>query len=109
MSIINDKPEIFGIEVTDFYILMIIEFLLLLLCFIGIAPHNFIAAMIVFVVLGGTVYVFINLKKLLPEHFFFNLYKYLTGPKIYITSADLNPNNPIFKKIIEEDEENNVK
>ena len=109
MSIINQKPQMLGLPIFDFFALVIIEGSLVLFCMLFLAQINIILSAAVFVFVGGGVYGFICFKRTLPEHIFVNLIKYMIEPKIYITSADINRNNPILKKFAEDEGVINVK
>ena len=104
MSIINEKPEMFGFAVYDFYLLIALEGLLFIFAMMVIAPNNFTAASIFFVVLGVPIFIFIAFKKLLPRRFFINLIKYFIEPKVYITGADINYKNPLLRAISEKED-----
>jgi hypothetical protein len=107
MSIINQKPQMLGLPIIDFFALIIIEGMLVLFCMLFLAQINMILSAAVFVIVGGSVYAFISFKRNLPEFFFTNIIKYVLEPKIYLTSADINANSPILRKFIEETPENN--
>lgn len=104
MSIINQKPQMLGLPIVDFFALIFIEGFLILFCMLFLAPINMILSATVFVIIGGSVYTFIGFKKSLPEHFFTNWIKYIFEPKIYLTTADINKNNPILKKFAEDEQ-----
>ncbi len=105
MGVLNKKAEIYGMPVNDFFILIIIEIVLFLGSMFGLMRINAYLGVTFFVVVGGLVYAVIFFKRLLPEKFFISLYKFLTEPKIYITTVAVSGNHPLIKKLITMDEE----
>jgi len=101
---LNEKPQIFGFEVTDFYILIAVEAIILFIA-LYLAKYSIIIAGIFFAILGGGIFSFLSFKKLLPEYFFTNIFKYLTGPKIYVTKNEVDYTSSLFKKIFPNAEE----
>ena len=103
MNLLNEKPELFGIPVIDFYILIAVEAAIVFIA-VYLMQYSIIAAGIFFVVVGGGAFSFINFKKFLPEYFFTNLYNYLTQPRLFLTDTDaqLNEKNTAFKNLMQE-------
>ena len=99
MSVLNKKAELYGLPVTDFYILICVEMVLFLVTILWLVRINAYFGVTFFIITGFLVYGIMNLKRFLPDRFFISLYKYLTEPKIYITTADINANHPFLKKL----------
>jgi hypothetical protein len=103
---LTEKPEIFGIPVIDFYILVGVEIILFLIA-LYLINFNLIFGGSFFVFFGSIVFVFINFKKFLPEHFFINLIKFTMGQRIYYANPRLSTDNPLIRAIANEKTEDN--
>jgi len=98
---LNEKANVFGIPVNDFYVLLGIEIFIFLIGML-IMQYNFLGGGIFILFFGGLTFVAINVKKFLPDHFVTNLYRYFTSTRIYKTKTELNPDNALFKAIIDD-------
>jgi len=105
MSVLNKKAELYGFPVNDFFVLIIIELVLFLVSMFGLMKINAYLGITFMVLVGGFVYTVMYFKRLLPHRFFISLYKFLTEPKIYITTVDVNRRHPLIKKIMTLNEE----
>lgn len=106
MSIINEKPEMFGMPVFDFYILAVLEGLLFIICILWVSQYGMTLAAIVFMITGGPIYAFFSFKKFLPEHFFKNLIKYFIEPRDYLIKTELNRKNKLLKTLMDKEDAN---
>lgn len=106
MSIINEKPEMFGMPVFDFYLLAALEGLLFIICILWVSQFGMTAATVTFIITGGPIYAFFSFKKFLPEHFFKNLIKYFIEPRVYLPRTELNTENKLLKAILHKEETN---
>lgn len=108
MSVLNKKAELYGLPVNDFFILIGVELALFLFSMFVLMRINAYFGVTFLVVSGGLVYTIITFKRLLPDRFFKNLYKYITEPKIYITTVDVNMNHPLIKRLVSDEENGNA-
>ena len=101
---LTEKPEMFGIPIFDFYILLVIEAALLLIA-LWLIGFNIILGGTFFVFFGGIVFVLINFKKFMPQHFFLNLFNFTTGQRLYLAKPRISADSPLVRAIAQEGQE----